>query len=125
MWNVPAVRTAHSQSLERGLAILTAFRSGRPLLGISELAREISLTRSTTHRYVATLHALGYLEQDSASKKYRLGPRVLDLGFSAIQSMELRELGAPYLQKLSDETGFTVNMAIARRHRDRLRRAVP
>ncbi len=113
MWNMTAARTAHSQSLERGLAILTAFRSGRPLLGISELAREISLTRSTTHRYVATLHALGYLEQDGASKKYRLGPRVLDLGFSAIQSMELRELGAPYLQKLSDETGFTVNMAIA------------
>jgi IclR family pca regulon transcriptional regulator len=106
-------RTAYSQSLERGLAILSAFRSGRPLLGISELGREIGLSRSTTHRYVATLTALGYLDQDAGSKKYRLGPRVLDLGFSAIQSMELRELGAPYLQKLSDETGYTVNMAIA------------
>ncbi|HEX7082827.1 MAG TPA: IclR family transcriptional regulator C-terminal domain-containing protein [Gaiellaceae bacterium] len=105
-------RSPYSQSLERGLAILSAFRSGRPLLGISELGREIGLSRSTTHRYVATLAALGYLEQDAPSKRYRLGPRVLDLGFSAINSMELREIGAPHLRELSDETGFTVNMAI-------------
>jgi IclR family pca regulon transcriptional regulator len=103
---------SYSQSLERGLAILSAFRSGRPDLGISDLAREIGLGRSTTHRYVATLAALGYLQQDRTTRKYRLGPRVLDLGFSAINSMELRELAAPHLQQLSDETGFTVNMAI-------------
>jgi len=105
-------QTSHSQSLERGLAILSAFRSGRPLLGVSELGRDIGLSRSTTHRYVATLAALGYLQQDATTKKYRLGPRVLDLGFSAINSMELREVAAPHLRQLSDETGYTVNMAI-------------
>jgi len=107
-----ASRTAHSQSLERGLAILSSFRSDRPLLGVSELSREVGLSRSTTHRYIATLAGLGYLEQDSASRKYRLGPRVLDLGFSAINSMDLREVAAPHLQALSDETGHTVNMAV-------------
>ena len=101
-----------SQSLERGLAVLSAFRSGRPLLGVSELGREVGLSRSTTHRYVATLATLGYLQQDVATRKYRLGPRVLDLGFSAIHSMELREISAPHLQQLSDETGFTVNMGV-------------
>jgi len=104
--------TARSQSLERGLAVLSAFRSGRPLLGISELGREVGLRRSTTHRYVATLATLGYLQQDAVTRKYRLGPRVLDLGFSAIHSMELREISAPHLQQLSDETGYTVNMAV-------------
>jgi IclR family pca regulon transcriptional regulator len=104
--------SSQSESLERGLAILSAFRTGRALLGISELGRELELTRSTTHRYVATLAALGYLRQDAETKKYRLGPRVLDLGFSAINSMELREVAAPHLRDLSDETGFTVNMAI-------------
>jgi IclR family pca regulon transcriptional regulator len=104
--------TGHSQSIERGLAILAAFRSGAPLLGVSELGREVGLGRSTTHRYVATLATLGYLQQDVATKKYRLGPRVLDLGFSAINSMELREVAAPHLRRLSDETGYTVNMAI-------------
>jgi IclR family transcriptional regulator, pca regulon regulatory protein len=106
------VAGAHSQSLERGLAILSAFRSGTPLLGVSELAREVELSRSTTHRYIATLAGLGYLQQDVATRKYRLGPRVLDLGFSAINSMDVRELAAPHLQALSDETGHTVNMAI-------------
>src|ERR687888_216093 len=102
----------HSQSLERGLAILSSFSSARPLLGVSELSRDVGLSRSTTHRYVATLTALGYLQQDAETKKYRLGPRVLDLGFSAINSMELREISLPHLQQLSDETGHTVNMAI-------------
>jgi IclR family transcriptional regulator, pca regulon regulatory protein len=103
---------AHSQSLERGLAILSAFKPGRPVLGVSEVARDVGLSRSTTHRYIATLTELGYLQQDPATKKYRLGPRVLDLGFSAINSMELREIAAPHLRHLSDETGHTVNMAI-------------
>ena len=107
-----AVDSGYSQSLERGLAILTAFASGRPQLGISELARELTLSRSTVHRYVVTLAALGYLEQDASTRRYRLGPRVLDLGFAAVSSMELREISAPHLQRLSDDTGHTVNMAI-------------
>ncbi|HVW89424.1 MAG TPA: IclR family transcriptional regulator C-terminal domain-containing protein [Gaiellaceae bacterium] len=104
--------SSHSQSLERGLAILSAFRSGTPVLGVSELSREVGLSRSTAHRYIATLATLGYLDQDPVSRKYRLGPRVLDLGFSAINSMDLREVAAPHLQALSDETGHTVNMAV-------------
>jgi len=104
--------SGQSQSLERGLAILSAFKPATPELGISELARVLGLTRSTSHRYVSTLARLGYLQQNPQSRKYRLGPRVLDLGFSAINSMELRQIAATHLQQLSDETGHTVNMAI-------------
>ena len=104
--------TSTSQSLERGLAILSSFDSDRPLIGVSELSRELALSRSTAHRYIATLARLGYLQQDPDSKRYRLGPRVLDLGFSAINSMDLREVAAPHLRQLSDETGYTVNLAI-------------
>jgi IclR family pca regulon transcriptional regulator len=104
--------TNTSQSLERGLAILSSFSSDRPLVGVSELSRELNLSRSTAHRYIATLARLGYLQQDPDSKRYRLGPRVLDLGFSAINSMDLREVAAPHLRQLSDETQHTVNLAI-------------
>ena len=103
---------AGSQSLERGLAILSSFQSAQPLLGVSDLSRTVGLSRSTTHRYVATLAALGYLQQDADTRKYRLGPRVLDLGFSAINSMELRHVCAPHLKALSDATRRTVNMAV-------------
>jgi IclR family transcriptional regulator, pca regulon regulatory protein len=116
MQTVVASRTPadgrYSQSLERGLAILSSFTASQSLLGISDLARMLGLSRSTTHRYVSTLVALGYLEQDAPTRRYRLGPRVIDLGFSAINSMELREISLPHLQQLSDETGHTVNMAI-------------
>ena len=101
-----------SQSLERGLAVLSSFTAERPELGISDLARMLSLTRSTTHRYVATLAALGYLHQDDASRKYRLGPRVLDLGFAVLGSLELREIAAPHLRRLAETTGHTANLAI-------------
>ena len=47
--------TGTSQSLERGLAILSSFNSDRPLIGVSELSRELDLSRSTAHRYIATL----------------------------------------------------------------------
>lgn len=104
--------TGTSQSLERGLAILSSFDSERPLIGVSELSRELELSRSTAHRYIATLAALGYLQQDPDTKRYRLGPKVLDLGFSAINSMDVREISAPHLRQLSDETQHTVNLAI-------------
>ena len=109
---MPDTGTGTSQSLERGLAILSAFDSDRPLIGVSELSRELALSRSTAHRYIATLARLGYLQQDPDSKRYRLGPKVLDLGFSAINSMDVREISAPHLRRLSDETGHTVNLAI-------------
>jgi len=104
--------TGTSQSLARGLAILSTFHSDRPLIGVSELSRGLELSRSTVHRYVATLAKLGYLQQDPDSKRYRLGPKVLDLGFAALNSMDLLEVSAPHLRRLSDETQRTVNVAI-------------
>jgi IclR family transcriptional regulator, pca regulon regulatory protein len=101
----------YSQSLERGLAILTCFTPQRPVMGIAGIADALGMSRSTTHRYVITLVALGYLEQ-GASRKYRLGPRVTDLGMSALSSMSLREYARPYLEELRRETKFTVHLAI-------------
>lgn len=109
---MPHDDSASSQSLERGLAILTAFTPDRPALGISELAQRLGLTRSTTHRYVATLAKLGYLDQDDATRKYRLGISVLDLGFSVLGSLELREIASPHLQRLAATTWHTANLAI-------------
>ncbi len=96
-WSIPSLREPrYSQSLERGLAILGCFTPARPVLGIADIADELGMSRSTTHRYVITLVALGYLEQ-GASRKYRLGLRVTDLGMSALNSTGLREHARPYL----------------------------
>jgi IclR family transcriptional regulator, pca regulon regulatory protein len=91
---------------------LSSFSESRPLLGIADLARTVDLNKSTTHRYVATLATLGFLQQDPDSRKYRLGTKVVDLGFAAVNSMEITRVAGRSLQALSDETGYTVSMAV-------------
>jgi IclR family pca regulon transcriptional regulator len=111
-WSIPSLREPRfSQSLERGLAILGCFTPERPVLGIADIADELEMSRSTTHRYVITLVALGYLEQ-GASRKYRLGLGVTDLGMSALNSTGLREHAHPYLEELRQRTSYTSSLAV-------------
>ena len=50
---IPVLREPrYSQSLERGLAILGCFTPQHPVLGIAEIADDLGMSRSTTHRYV-------------------------------------------------------------------------
>jgi IclR family transcriptional regulator, pca regulon regulatory protein len=111
-WSIPSLREPrYSQSLERGLAILSCFTPQRPVMGIADIADELGMSRSTTHRYVITLVALGYLEQ-GASRKYRLGLRVTDLGMSALNSTGLREHSRSPLRELRQSTSYTVNLSV-------------
>jgi IclR family transcriptional regulator, pca regulon regulatory protein len=111
-WAHPGLREPrYSQSLERGLAILGCFTPKRPVLGIAEIADELGMSRSTTHRYVITLVALGYLEQ-GASRKYRLGLRVTDLGMSALNSTGLREHAHPHLEELRQRTSYSTSIGV-------------
>jgi IclR family pca regulon transcriptional regulator len=111
-WSIPSLREPrYSQSLERGLAILGCFTPKRPVLGIADIADDLGMSRSTTHRYVITLVALGYLEQ-GASRKYRLGLRVTDLGMSALNSTGLREHAHPYLEELRQRSSYTTNLGV-------------
>lgn len=111
-WSNPSLREPrYSQSLERGLAILGCFTPARAVLGIADIADELGMSRSTTHRYVITLVALGYLEQ-GASRKYRLGLRVTDLGMAALNSTGLREHAHAYLQELRQRTSYSASIAV-------------
>ncbi len=100
-----------SQSVERGLAILACFTPQSQVLGIADIAAELGMSRSTTHRYVLTLTKLGYLKQDS-SRKYRLALRVTCLGMSALGSASLQEHAHPMLQEFVRRTGFTASLAV-------------
>lgn len=111
-WSIPGLREPrYSQSLERGLAILGCFTPDRPVLGIANIADELGMSRSTTHRYVITLVALGYLEQ-GASRKYRLGLKVTDLGMSALNATGLREHARDDLEELRVRSSYTVNLGV-------------
>lgn len=101
----------YSQSLRSGLAILASFDGESNRLGIAELAARLGMSRSTAHRYAATLAALGYLEQD-AGRRYRLTPRAADPGLAVLGAIKLRTHARPLLAELRAMTGRTVSMAI-------------
>jgi IclR family pca regulon transcriptional regulator len=101
----------YSKSVERGLAVLECFSARRPVLGIADIADELGMSRSTTHRYVITLVALDFMEQ-AANRKYRLGLRVTDLGMSVLNSTGLREHAHPHLEELRKRTTFTTSLAV-------------
>lgn len=61
-----------SRSLLRGLQIFVCFKHDGEERGIVDLAHELDMSPSTTHRYVTTLVELGLLEQCPRSRKYRL-----------------------------------------------------
>jgi IclR family transcriptional regulator, pca regulon regulatory protein len=101
----------YSQSLARGLAIMECFTAERPALGIAEIADELGMSRSTTHRYLTTLVALGYMEQDK-SRKYRLSLRVSDLGMAALNSTGVREHAHAILEELRQRSKLTASLAV-------------
>jgi IclR family transcriptional regulator, pca regulon regulatory protein len=100
-----------SSSLVAGLAMLTCFTAEHPVRGIADMAEELDLGRSTTHRYATTLVTLGYLEQ-GPSRKYRLSSRVSDFGLSLLDSMVVRRVAREHLRELRARTGRTTSLGV-------------
>jgi IclR helix-turn-helix domain len=73
-WSYPAQMQDRrlSRSLLSGLLVLSCFPADGSYLGINELARMLDMNTSTTHRYVSTLLAVGLLERNTGTRKYRL-----------------------------------------------------
>jgi IclR family transcriptional regulator, pca regulon regulatory protein len=105
------VEPRYSQSLERGLAILECFTPGQPVWGIAELAAQLGMSRSTTHRHVVTLVRLGHMKQ-GARRKYGLGMGVVDLGLSAMSGMKLEDQAQPFMADLHKASRFTVVLGV-------------
>ncbi|WP_169809340.1 IclR family transcriptional regulator [Actinomadura chibensis] len=99
------------QSVSRALAILELFNERRPELTTSEIASLTELNRATAYRFCQTLLNLGYLEE-TQSRTFRPGLKAISLARAALSSRELPEMARPYLQRLRESTGETVNMAL-------------
>ena len=91
------------QSLERGLAIIRVFNSERPSLTVSEIAREVGMTRAAVRRFLLTLGELGYLY--SKNNRFELTPRVLELGYAYLSALSFPDIALPRLEQLVAETG--------------------
>jgi PcaR/PcaU/PobR family beta-ketoadipate pathway transcriptional regulator len=99
------------QSVSRALSILELFSDKRPSLSVSEVAELTGLNRATCYRFCQTLRQLGYLEE-LGDRRFRPGLKAVSLAHSALSSRELPELALPYLRRLREDTGETVNMGL-------------
>lgn len=98
------------QSADRALAILAAFNEGRPDCGVSELAAELGMHKSTASRLLATLQARGLVRRQG--DRFAPGPELARLGGLAIRGLALVDVAREPLQRLAEETGETVNLAL-------------
>ena len=99
-------------SLVRGLKILESFTSGSPRQSLAEISNITNTPKATAFRLLKTLAELNYLKYDARYREYQIGPKVLSLGYSMLQSLEIPEIVRPYLEGLSRECEKTVNFAI-------------
>ncbi len=99
-------------ALERGLLLLGEFNHRDRKLSAPELARRLNLPRSTVFRLLMTLESMGFVQRSEGGHDYRLGLAVLRLGFEYLASLELTELGAPLLERLRSEIGFSCNLVV-------------
>ncbi|TMC53972.1 MAG: IclR family transcriptional regulator [Chloroflexi bacterium] len=111
--NQPAGKRRSSiQSIDRATAILKALASGPRRLGVSELAERLGLARPTVHGLLQTLQSHGFVEQDSYSDKYQLGPGLLQLGYSYLDLNELRARSIAHADHLASRTGAAVRVGV-------------
>ena len=98
------------QSVERAAAILQFLSEHQDMVGVSEIARNVGLGKSTTHRLLSTLCHVGLVRSDRERGQYALGFGLLRLTGNWLQGMELRTASLPELRKLRQQTGETVSL---------------
>lgn len=100
------------QSVDKALEILCCFSIDEPEQGVSELALKLSMYKSTIYRILKTLEERGFVIQNVANQKYRLGFKLFYLGAAVISKLVVRDVALPLMQELSDKTKETVTLNI-------------
>ncbi len=98
------------QSLERGLKVIRCFDAEHPRLTLSEVAALTGLTRATARRLLLTLDELGYASTDG--RRFSLTPRVLDIGYAYVSSLNIQQIAQPYLEALSEQVTESVSVTV-------------
>jgi IclR family transcriptional regulator, pca regulon regulatory protein len=97
-------------SLDRGLKILSVFHREEPELTLSEVAARTGLTPATARRFLLTLKTLGYVGLNG--RRFVLRPKVLDLAYSYLDSMNADEALQPFLREMVQKTGDSSSVTV-------------
>lgn len=105
-------RSPLNRSLQRGIAVLRAFRPGTELLGNGELAERTRLPRASISRLTQTLAEAGYLEYSAPQRAYRLGAPVLTLAHAMRSGSPVLRVATPPMTALARRLRINVGLAV-------------
>jgi len=103
------------QSVDRAVSVLEILAQ-RGEAGVSEVAAEIDVHKSTAFRLLGALEARGLVEQTAERGKYRLGFGIVRLAGAVTGRLDVTQQGRQVCERLSEEIGETVNIAVLQEH---------
>lgn len=101
------------KSLQKALEVLGCFVEKQPL-GVTEISEKLGLYKSNVHNILTTFKAMGYLEQDPDSGKFRLGMAIFTLSRALRENLDINRIALPYMRKIAEESGEVVYLTIPR-----------
>ncbi len=99
--------------LESALKVLDSFLdNGSAESTMSAISEQLGLTKNRTFRILATLTQHSYLRQDTETRRYHLGPKLIQLGEHARKGFKLVEVASLVLTRLAEQTGETIFLGV-------------
>lgn len=98
------------QALERGFAVIRAFNGATPELTMTEVAERAGLARAVARRYLLTLRDLQCVQEHDG--RFRLTPRVLDLGFAYLSTASVATLAQQTMEAVRDRLGESCSLSV-------------
>jgi len=106
------VTERYVQTLERALDILEVLSRAEESLGVTEIGNRIGLHKSTVHRILQTLCYRGYVEKEKDRERYRLGIKIVELGITFFNDLEIRKVAAGFLVLLAKSFDEVVHLVL-------------
>ncbi len=100
------------QSLSRALWLMNALAECPMGLSLSEVAHRVQLPTSTAHRLLTTLQNERYVRFDSERSAWLIGVQAFQVGSTFVRSRDVVTMARPYMRRLMEESGETVNLAM-------------
>lgn len=96
----------------KALALLGRVAREAGAVSLADLTAAAGLPKPTVHRLAGQLEQVGLLHKDRLTRRYAVGPALVDLAFQALSNAPTRRNRRLILERLSEKLGETVNLAI-------------
>jgi len=100
-------------SIERAADVLFLFtQDDQPNLGVTEISKALDISKAVVHRILTSLRDRDLIVADAETRRYSLGPAVLQLAAAYRDRLDVRMLALEVMQKLSTETSETATLSV-------------